>query len=117
MKPEVKILHEQKLITSVCSEVLSKAEMIGYFETLMTEISDNAGYREVVNFTDISKFEITHDDFLPYSKKAAEVFATKRVAVTEFIVSNNLQFAMARMFSAMSEEGGVNFIITKRNWF
>ena len=116
MKPKVKISHEQKLVTSICSEALTPTDMIGYFETLLAEIPKSAGYREVVDFTKVSKFEIFHDDFLSYSKKAAEVFASNRVVVTEFIVSNNLQFGMARMFSSMAEEGGVNFIITKRNW-
>ena len=116
MKPEVNISHDQKLITSICSEVLSDADMIGYFERLITEIPNGAGYHEVVDFTGVRRFEITHDDFLSYTKKAAEVFATKRVAITEFIVSNKLQFGMARMFSTMSEDGGVNFKITKRNW-
>jgi hypothetical protein len=116
MKPTVIFFHEKKLITSIFSGVMSSVDMNDYFETFMTEIPADARYHEVVDFTAVNKFEINYDDFLLFSQKAVEVFKSKRVAITEFIVSNNLQLGMARMFSGMSDEGGVEFIFTKKNW-
>lgn len=116
MKPTVNISHKKKLITSTFSGVMSSVDMYDYFETFMKEIPDGAGYHEVVDFTKVNNFEISHNDFLLFSQKAIEVFSSKRVVITEFIVSNNLQLGMARMFSTMSEEGGIKFIFTKINW-
>ena len=116
MKATVNISHEQNLITSIFAGVMSSVDMNDYFETFIAEIPAGAGYHEVVDFTAVKQFEINHDDFLLFSQKAVEVFTSKRVAITEFIVSNELQLGMARMFSGMSNEGGVEFIFTKRNW-
>ena len=116
MKPTVTIAHEQKLITSIFVGVMSSADMNDYFERFMMEIPSSAGYHEIVDFTGVNKFEINYNDFRLFAGKAAEVFRSGRVAITEFVISNNLQLGMARMFSEMADEGEVEFIYTKRNW-
>jgi len=116
MKPEINITHEQKLISSTFTGVMSSVDMYNYFETFMMEIPDGGGYHEVVDFTKVNDFEINYSDFLLFSTKAVEVFSSKRVTTTEFIVSNNLQLGMARMFSTMANEDGIEFIFTKKDW-
>lgn len=113
MKVKVSISHEEKLITSVFGGVMVLDDMNNYFEKFMSEIPQGAKYFERVDFTGVNKFEITHDGFLDFAKKAAEVFASQRVGSTEFIVASQLQMGMARMFSSMADEGGVEFIFTK----
>lgn len=116
MKPDINISHADKLITTSFSGVMTASDMQGYFENFITNIPEGAGYREVVDFTRITDFEINNEAFKEFSVKAAKIFSTGRVKVTEFIISNELQLGMARMFSSMASEGDVKFIFTKKNW-
>lgn len=112
MREKVTISHEDKLITSVFSGKMVVDDMQGYFEKFLAEIPEGAQYHERVDFTAVNRFDLSYNGFSTFSRKAAEVFMSGRVAVTEFIVANELQMGMARMFSSMAENGDVEFVFT-----
>ena len=113
MGVKVDIIHQEKLIKSFFDGVMSPDDMQDYFERFIEEIEENAQYYELVDLTAITEFDITQAGFLGFTGKAEEVFKTGRVATTEFLVANELQMGMARMFASMAEAGMINFVFTK----
>jgi hypothetical protein len=93
--------HIGEIRTSFCGE-FSCADLDGYFERILDEVNDGDGYVEYVDFTNVNHFSIGYSDFRGVADRAGSMYQRGKVANTVFLVSNELQYGMARMFSTMA---------------
>jgi hypothetical protein len=93
------ISHQEKLIKSVFSGSFETDGLINYFANILDQVEPDAQYLEDVDFRAITEFTVSYSDFGPYSKQAAEMYASGRVRKTVFHVHDELQYGMARLFA------------------
>lgn len=94
------ISHEEKLIRSSFTGMFETTGLVDYFHRILKEVEPQAAYSEEVDFRGVTDFNISYNDFSQFSRQAAEMYESGRVAKTLFRVSDELQFGMARLFSS-----------------
>ena len=101
--------EDTRTIHSTCDEVLTTEDIRIYFEALLGEKGTIQNAREEVDFTQITKFESTHEKFWTVKHLYSQIAREKIIAQTVFKVANPYQFGMARMYSSMADDAGTEF--------
>jgi len=84
------ILHQDKLIKTVFAGLFETDGLLNYFTSILEQVEPNSQYLEDVDFRGINEFKVSYSDFGPYSKQAAQMYATGRVRKTVFHVKDEL---------------------------
>ena len=111
----IEINTESSTVFTRVSGAFKLKDVSAYFPTLMNSIASNAGYTENVDFCEIDNFEFGHDEFKTTAEQARSVYETGRITKVVFNVCNITQFGMARMFSTMAVDEGVEVVINKQD--
>jgi hypothetical protein len=106
-----KIDKERKLVMSSGSGVLTREDLVGHQNRLLKDPDFDPDFSQLLDFTNLAKVDVTPEDvrlaarkniFSPHSRRA-------------FLVKDDLQFGLARMFEIHRELAGEKGIRVFRN--
>ena len=94
-------VKSENAIKAKCSECLTDSDIKEYFCELMSGNEEICNAHEIVDFTDVKKFESTYIGFSKTKTMYMNLAKKRVIAKTTFIVSSEHQYGMARMYSAL----------------
>jgi hypothetical protein len=106
-----KIDKERKLVMSSGSGVLTREDLFGHQERLLKDPEFDPTFSQLLDFTNITKVDITPEDVRLAARKA--IFSPQ--SHRAMLVKDDLQFGLARMFEIHRELNGEKGIRVFRN--
>ena len=109
----MKILFYDKkanTITFLCPEVLTTKDIRDYFSHIVLKHNDINETHGIIDFTMVNNIVSTYEDFFAMKPLLIELAKKRTVLKITFQVRNSYQFGMARMFSSIANDSGVEFI-------
>jgi hypothetical protein len=97
-----KIDKERKLVLSSGTGVLTKEDILGHMDRLSKDPDFDPNFSQVSDFTQITVLEIGPEDVRQLAQR--NIFSPR--SRRAFVVKNNLQFGLARMFEIHRELNG-----------
>ena len=82
---------------------LETQDILDYFDVVMEDDTVGPGAIEKVHFDQAEDFAFTHVDVMKMRNKYEALKSKRHIAKTEFIVSSDLEFGMARMVQMIFE--------------
>jgi len=106
-----KIDKERKLVMSAGSGVLTREDLLGHQERLLKDPEFDPTFSQLLDFTHITKVDITPEDVRLAARKT--IFSPQ--SHRAMLVKDDLQFGLARMFEIHRELNGEKGIRVFRN--
>ena len=106
-----KIDKERKLVMSSGSGVLTREDLLGHQERLLKDPEFDPTFSQLLDFTHITKVDITPEDVRLAARKT--IFSPQ--SHRAMLVKDDLQFGLARMFEIHRELNGEKGIRVFRN--
>ena len=106
-----KIDKERKLVMSSGSGVLTREDLLGHQERLLKDPEFDPAFSQLLDFTHITKVDITPEDVRLAARKT--IFSPQ--SHRAMLVKDDLQFGLARMFEIHRELAGEKGIRVFRN--
>jgi hypothetical protein len=106
-----KIDKERKLVMSSGSGVLTREDLFGHQERLLKDPEFDPTFSQLLDFTHITKVDITPEDVRLAARKT--IFSPQ--SHRAMLVKDDLQFGLARMFEIHRELNGEKGIRVFRN--
>jgi hypothetical protein len=97
-----KIDRERRIVMSSGSGVLTIGDIMGHQERLSNDPEFDPSYSQLLDFTQVTKVELSSDDVRLAARKNVYLPHSRRAMV----VNNDFQYGLARMFEIHRELAG-----------
>jgi hypothetical protein len=97
-----KIDKERRIVLSSGTGVLTKKDLVGHMDRLSNDPDFNPDFSQVLDFTQLSGLEVGPDDVRQLAQR--NIFSPR--SRRAFVVKDDLQFGLARMFEIHRELNG-----------
>jgi hypothetical protein len=98
-------------ITFLCPEVLTTKDLRSYFSNIALKKSDINEAHGIVDFTMAHNFVSKHEEFYSIKPLLKDLAKKRTVLKITFKARNFYQYGMARMFTSIADDTGVEFLI------
>ena len=107
-----KIEKDRRLVLSSGAGVLTREDILGHMERLSKDPDFDPDFSQLVDFTQITALEIEPEDVRQFAQRTIYSPRSRRA----FVVKDDLQFGLARMFEIHRELKGEKGIRVFRNY-
>ena len=97
-----KIDKERRIVLSSGAGVLTRADILGHMDRLSSDPDFDPDYSQIVDFTHFSGVDIGPEDVRQFAQRNIFSPPSRRA----FVVKDDLQFGLARMFEIHRELNG-----------
>lgn len=97
-----KIEKERRVVLSSGAGVLTRADILGHMDRLSNDPDFDPSYSQILDFTQLSGIEIGPEDVRQFAQRNIFSPNSRRA----FVVKDDLQFGLARMFEIHRELKG-----------
>ncbi len=94
---------ERRLILTKVSGDLTRARSIEYFDRIQQDSDCPDEAIELVDFTEVTHFNLQYDDMLDITQRYQVAKATKQILATIFNCPSTLSYGIGRMLQALHE--------------
>jgi len=98
-------------ITFLCPEVFTTEDLRSYFSNIALKKNEINEAHGIVDFTLVNSFASTYEEFYGIRPLLKELAKKRTVVKTTLKVRNSYQYGMARMFTSIADDTGVEFFI------